>query len=130
MSLTSICRQTLRRGLLVAVSLTAFSAVAPAFAADVTFTMKNQHPNAVEVELYSQDRKHVWPGNGEVYYLDDGESKSMSLSCNEGENICYGAWVSGDKGTYWGTGPGNADTCTDCCYTCTGGETEEIDLVQ
>ncbi|MCF3640762.1 hypothetical protein LXM94_12370 [Rhizobium sp. TRM95111] len=103
---------------------------AGAQASDVTFVMRNNHPNAVEVELYSQDRDHVWPGNGEIYYLDDGEAKEMSLACEEGEKICYGAWVSGDKGTYWGTGPNNADACDDCCYTCTGGNTETIDLVE
>jgi hypothetical protein len=99
-----------------------------ASAADVTFVMKNNHPNAVEVELYSQDRDHVWPGNGQVYVLDDGEAKTMALACNDGEKICYGAWISGDKSTYWGVGPGNSETCTDCCYTCTGGNTEEINL--
>ena len=106
-----------------------FSASA-ASAADVTFVMKNNHPNAVEVELYSQDRNHVWPGNGEIYLLDDGETKTMALSCQNGEKICYGAWISGDKSTYWGTGPDNGETCTDCCYTCTGGNTEEIDLTE
>ncbi|MBW8283504.1 MAG: hypothetical protein K0M55_07875 [Rhizobium sp.] len=108
---------------------TVAASVLPAAAADVTFMMRNSHPNAVEVELYSQDRNHVWPGGNEVYYLDDGETKEIPLSCSEGEQICYGAWVSGDKGTYWGTGPENAETCEDCCYTCTGGETEEINLV-
>lgn len=100
-----------------------------ALASDVTFVMKNSHPNALEVELYSQDRDHVWPGNNEVYYLDDGETKTMPLSCEEGETICYGAWISGDKGTYWGTGPDNGQECENCCYTCEGGETEEIELV-
>ncbi|MGR6432346.1 hypothetical protein ACU5AY_15660 [Rhizobium sp. PAMB 3174] len=104
--------------------------VAPAFAADVTFVMRNDHPNAVEVELYSQDREHVWPGGGEVYYLDDGETKEIPLSCTEGENICYGAWVAGDQQTYWGVGPDDKDDCDDCCYTCTGGETEEINLTE
>jgi hypothetical protein len=101
-----------------------------AFAADITINMRNNHKNAVEVELYSQDREHVWPGGNEVYYLDDGEVKEMSLSCNQGETICYGAWISGDKGTYWGTGPENAENCSDCCYTCEGGSTETIDLVE
>lgn len=101
-----------------------------ASAADVTFQIRNNHPNAVEVELYSQDRDHVWPGGGEVYILDDGETKSMPLSCNEGEKICYGAWISGDQSTYWGVGPNNQQTCEDCCYTCTGGNTEVIDLVE
>ncbi|WP_087149276.1 hypothetical protein [Pararhizobium antarcticum] len=101
-----------------------------ATAADVTFQMMNSHPNAVEVELYSQDRNHIWPGNNQVYYLDDGETKQIPLSCDEGEKICYGAWVSGDKATYWGTGPENAETCDDCCYTCEGGSTEEINLTE
>jgi hypothetical protein len=98
-------------------------------AGDVSFIMKNGHPNAVEVELYSQARDHVWPGGDEVYLLDDGESKEISLSCEEGESICYGAWISGDETTYWGTGPNNAQKCDNCCYTCTGGETEEINLI-
>jgi hypothetical protein len=105
-------------------------ATASASAADVTFMMRNNHPNAVEVELYSQDRDHVWPGNGEIYSLDDGETKQMPLSCEEGERICYGAWVAGDRDTYWGVGPGNTQACDDCCYTCTGGNTETIDLVE
>jgi hypothetical protein len=104
--------------------------VQSALAAEVTFMMRNNHPNALEVELYSQDRNHVWPGGGEVYVLDDGETKSMALSCNQGESICYGAWIKGDQETYWGVGPNNAQTCTDCCYTCTGGATETIDLVE
>jgi hypothetical protein len=103
---------------------------APANAGDVTFVMRNSHPYAVELELYSQDRNHLWPGNNQVYYLDDGETKQVPLSCMEGETICYGAWVSGDQGTYWGVGPNNAESCDDCCYVCEGGETEEIDLVE
>lgn len=106
----------------------ALFSVSAASAAEVTFVMKNNHPNAVEVELYSQDRDHVWPGNGEVYILDDGEAKTMALSCQDGEKICYGAWISGDKSTYWGVGPGQTQACDDCCYTCSGGNTEEINL--
>ncbi|MCC8931783.1 hypothetical protein MKJ03_01300 (plasmid) [Rhizobium sp. SSM4.3] len=102
----------------------------PALAADVTFVMRNDHPNAVELELYSQDRNHIWPGDNQVYYLDDGETKQIPLSCEEGESICYGAWISGDKQTYWGVGPENAETCEDCCYTCSSGETEQINLTE
>lgn len=115
---------------IAALVLLAFSTASATHAAEVTFEMRNSHPNAVEVELYSQDRDHVWPGNNQVYLLDDGETKNIPLSCDEGEKICYGAWVSGDKETYWGTGPDNAETCDDCCYTCQGGSTEEIDLTE
>lgn len=121
---------TARRAALAALVLAAGLAAPAAFAADVTFMMRNSHEFAVEVELYSQDRDHVWPGNNQVYYLDDGETKAMPLACEEGETICYGAWVSGDQGTYWGVGPGNADGCESCCYTCEGGMTEEIELLE
>ncbi len=119
------------RGLAAAALAMAAVIAAPSvsLASDVTFVMRNSHPNALEVELYSQDRDHVWPGGNQVYYLDDGETKTMPLACEEGETICYGAWISGDRGTYWGVGPDNSENCDNCCYTCTGGETEEIDLV-
>ncbi|MBW6423498.1 hypothetical protein KX729_18735 [Rhizobium sp. XQZ8] len=120
----------IRRAAGLALAIALCGSAVPALAADVSFIMKNDHPNAVEVELYSQDRKHIWPGGNEVYYLDDGESKQIHLSCQQGEKICYGAWVSGDKQTYWGTGPNNKQACEDCCYTCEGGETEEINLVE
>ncbi|MBO6900646.1 MAG: hypothetical protein JJ864_04800 [Rhizobiaceae bacterium] len=108
----------------------ALAATTAASAGDVTFLMNNHHEFAVEVELYSQDRNHVWPGNGQVFYLDDGETRAMPLSCEEGETICYGAWVSGDPGTYWGVGPGDVDGCDNCCYVCQGGMTEEINLIE
>ena len=111
----------------VTLGVTAF--VAPALADDVTFIMQNDHPNAVELELYSQDREHVWPGDGQVYYLDDGETKQIPLACEAGETICYGAWIAGDQSSYWGVGPGNVQDCERCCYTCEGGQTEQITLV-
>jgi hypothetical protein len=128
--LTFISLPAMRRAALVVLTATICSTAGHALSADVSFVMRNEHPNAVEVELYSQDRKHVWPGGNQVYYLDDGESKQIHLSCKQGENICYGAWVSGDKQTYWGTGPNNKESCEDCCYVCEGGETEEINLVE
>ena len=56
-------------------SLAGFSV--PASADDVTFVMNNGHPNAVRVELYSQDRNQVWPGGNQTYYLDDSETKEI-----------------------------------------------------
>ncbi|MER9367196.1 hypothetical protein NKI66_14495 [Mesorhizobium sp. M0518] len=116
------------RRMLAALSFVMLVASA-AQADDVTFAIKNSHPNAMRVELYSQDRDYVWPGEDKDYFLDDGETKQLPISCNAGESICYGAWVDGDEGTYWGVGPGNTEKCEDCCYTCNGGETEEIELV-
>ena len=119
---------TITRRIVAALSLSALLAPS-AYAADITFAVKNSHPNAMRLELYSQDRDYVWPGDDKDFYLDDGETKQIPISCNEGESICYGAWVDGDEETYWGVGPNNKEKCEDCCYTCEGGETEEIDLV-
>lgn len=120
-----------RRALLaLALLLPSFFAVSAASAEQMTFMMRNGHPNAVRVELYSDDRNHVWPGKGQDYYLDDGETQSVRITCRQGEKICYGAWVDGDEDTYWGVGKGNEERCSDCCYTCNGGETEEIELTE
>lgn len=128
MSIISVARRAATHALLSGFAL--LIGAQAASAGEVTFVMRNSHAYAVELELYSQDRNHVWPGNNQVYFLDDGETKQVPLSCREGETICYGAWVSGDKGTYWGVGPDDSETCEDCCYICTGGETEEIELVE
>ena len=113
-----------------ALALAALAGLAsPALADEVTFVMNNHHPNAVEVQLYSQERDYVWPSNDEVYLLDDGETKTMPIECEAGERICYGAWISGDQSTYWGVGPGKTQDCDNCCYTCQGGNTEQINLV-
>ena len=128
MILLSSARRVAARAILSATLIAALGAPL-AVAGDVTFVIQNSHPYAVELELYSQDRDHVWPGDNQVYYLDDGEAKTLPLSCDQGETICYGAWISGDKGTYWGAGPDGKEACEDCCYTCEGGETEEIELV-
>lgn len=90
----------------------------PAWADDMAFFMKNLLPRAVAIELYSQDRQTVWPGRDKVYRLNEGEQKSVTVSCNTGETICYGAWLNGDARTYFGVGPDNAHTCKKCCAVC------------
>lgn len=114
---------------LVAVGLFA-APVAPVAAETMNFVMNNGHPYRVQVELYSQDRNHVWPGDNKAYVLDDDATKNIPINCRAGEQICYGAWVDGDTETYWGVGPNDQDTCEDCCFVCESGETEEIYLVE
>ncbi|MCC0056712.1 MAG: hypothetical protein H6883_11305 [Rhodobiaceae bacterium] len=95
-----------------------------ASAETLTWHFRNDHPNTVSLELYSEDRDHVWPGGNEVYILDDGNEITISIECNSGESICYGAWVRNRSSTYWGVGYDGEQSCDDCCYTCDGGETE------
>ncbi len=115
------------RATLVAV-LALAALAAPASAEKMSFYMKNQTPRAVVVELYAQDRDHVWPGGGQVYFLETGERKSVPIECTPGERICWGAWRYGNDRWSWGTGPDNARTCEDCCSLCVPSGTETIDL--
>jgi hypothetical protein len=109
----------------VAAALTGIAGAASA--ETLTFQLSNDY-GAVDMEFYSQDRNHVWPGNGQVYPLLEGR-QHITLSCQYDENICYGAWVSGDKdGIYWGVGPGQCGSCTNCCYHCTGGSPQVISI--
>ncbi len=87
----------------------------------VTFNISSTHPNIVELQFFSQDRNHVWPQPNRVYIIDDWDTHRYHLSCSYGENICYGAWVSGGgDGTYWGVGQNNSQRCSNCCLVCDG----------
>lgn len=98
-------------------------------AGSLTFEMRSSHPNVVSLEFYSTTRSGlVWPGNGEVYLLEDSDVHNFKLSCRNGEQICYGAWVRNQSASYWGVGSGNENRCTSCCYTCSGGRTGVINL--
>jgi hypothetical protein len=109
-----------------AACLIAVLAPAAAQADEMAFFMKNQYRRAVAVELSSRDRDQVWPGGDQVYLLEKGEAKSVPISCNAGENICYGAWVAGDDRTAWGVGPDRDKPCNDCCFICAEKTTAQI----
>lgn len=99
-------------------------------AADMAFFVKNKRTEAVAVELFSHDRDTVWPGNDKVFLIDPRSRKSIPISCNAGERICYGAWVNGDDSISAGVGPDNDQPCDTCCFTCVEHSTETIDLVE
>lgn len=97
-------------------------------AQSLEWRFKSEHPNVVSVELYSQDRSHIWPGGDEVYTLNDYSTRSINLSCRRGETICYGAWVRNTASSTWGAGRGGKGACRSCCFTCEGGRTPVLVL--
>jgi hypothetical protein len=111
-----------RLGSLV-VAATLLGAVGPVGADNLKWTIRSDYPHIVSLEFYSQDYSRAWPGDGQVYILDDYEAREYNLSCETGETICYGAWVRGDSNKYWGVGLDNSQSCNDCCYTCGYGDT-------
>ncbi|HTV70001.1 MAG TPA: hypothetical protein VMF90_15830 [Rhizobiaceae bacterium] len=94
----------------------------------MSFLMKNAHPRAIVVELHSRTREHRWPGGDKVYLLEPDERKSVPITCEGGEQICYAAWVNGNDGVFWGVGPDNNRTCDDCCTLCADKATTEFTI--
>ena len=90
-------------------------------AADMTWPMENQAPFEVELQFYGRDRNVVWPGGERVWYIRPHQLIRPTLSCNNGEYICYGAWRTGDSRTSWGVGRGGTLGCDTCCFNCVDG---------
>ncbi|WP_420412238.1 hypothetical protein [Roseibium sp.] len=113
----------------VLAALTFCVQTSPSSASSLLWQVKSNHPNILEIEFYSDTRRgHSWPGNNEIYLLDDYSTKTVNISCHHGELICYGAWVRNRTGIYWGIGFKYSQSCSDCCYTCNGGHTKLIIL--
>jgi hypothetical protein len=115
--------------LAAAVLALAAPAIAPAFAADMNFYMKNQQDRGVAVVLFGQDRDVEWPGGDKAYFLDGREKKSVPVTCEAGERICYGAWINGDDTRFFGVGPDNDQPpCEYCCVICVAKSTKVISI--
>jgi hypothetical protein len=97
-------------------------------ASDVVVTIHNDHPMSVNVELYSASRQTAWPGNGETWTLADKVAKEFPISCEQGETICYGAWISDNREVFWGIGPDRDQPCDNCCFTCESDGANNINL--
>jgi hypothetical protein len=113
-------------GALTAICMFVMTGVASA--GSLTWHFRSEYNGTISLEFYGQDRDYVWPGNNEVYVIDDGKVHNYTLSCRTGEKICYGAWVRNHSESYWGSGYDGEQACDSCCYTCNGGETKTMVL--
>jgi hypothetical protein len=95
----------------------------------LTWLIRSNFPYSVDVAFYSSTRRGLsWPGNNQVWTITNSDTQNYKLTCLAGERICYGAWPRGDPSRYWGVGSGGQQGCSNCCYTCNGGETNTIQL--
>lgn len=98
-----------------------------AAAQTLTFTFDNEYSETIAIELYSQDRDHVWPG-GEVLLIDPSEGEgSYTAACRPNELICFGAWTI-NQDRQWGVGIDQSMSCPDCCYRCNDITTDILEL--
>ena len=91
-------------------------------AADMGWPMINSTPYKIVFKFFSRSRNAVWPGAGQVWYVWPGQKYTPVLRCQDGEYICYGAWVEGRPDINWGVGPSGNLGCPSCCYTCQFGK--------
>jgi hypothetical protein len=70
---------------IVALVLASVMAVQTASADSLKWTIRSDYPHIVSLEFYSQDYNRAWPGDGQVYIVDDYDTREYSLSCESGE---------------------------------------------
>lgn len=111
------------RGALLAlgVALALVSPTTSVQAQEITFEITNDYGRDIQIEFYSQNRRHAWPGGNKAYNINRGDTQSYRLACQRGEKICYGGWVKGDSRTYWGVGLNGKYSCDACCQICGDG---------
>jgi hypothetical protein len=103
----------------------------PAFAdGGTTFYLRNQTNRVMVLELHGRESGRAWPGSNQVYMLEPGEKKSVLIDCEQGENICWGAWVNGNDRISFGVGPDDNRECRSCCSICVAKTTTTIDMPQ
>lgn len=115
---------------ILAAGLAAGAFAGQAASADsLSWTFDNATEVNLSLEFYSRDRDRVWPGEDQVFIIGPSDgARTYELDCNQGETICYGAWVRGDAETSWGSGFNGQRTCGDCCAICGGGVAEPVEL--
>ncbi len=117
MSIEFLSRKTSRR------ILVAFLALAPwlgqtAFAETMSFYFENAAAYSMQVQLNDTTGNRFYPGFGSAWNLNKRGQQSVSITCFEGHQICYGAWNKGNRQSYWGAGYNNERSCSKCCWTC------------
>jgi len=122
---------------LLALLIAAFATSAGA--ADFTFQFVNDTQRPLSLKLFSKGESHrQWPARTKSYTVrPDAAVQELKIDCDEGEQICWGAWVgvAAASGTIGGShqrgggggkqvagaGERGLEACTDCCHVCKGG---------
>jgi hypothetical protein len=84
----------------------------------LTWEFQNDYQYTIDLKFFERSRNLVWPGRNQVYVLNDRAVRSITLSCNSGDYICYGGSESGNPKIYWGVGIDGKQGCDRCCYYC------------
>ena len=117
--------------------LLSFAAV-PASAAEFTFQFQNETQRTLALKLFSRGESlRQWPSKTRTYAVKpDSDVQALKIECDEGEQICWGAWTGGQaSGTIGGShqregrssksvagaGDRGIEACANCCHVCKDG---------
>ena len=111
----------------------------PAAAADFTFQFINDSDRPLALKLFSRaDTHREWPSKTKTYNVrPDAAVQELKIDCDEGERICWGAWMAVQNVTGMVGSSGRRDTrttkyvagagergmreCRSCCSVCKDG---------
>ena len=106
-------------------------------AAELTFQLINDTERAMNMKLFSRGESlQQWPSKTKAYSMRPGNDvQQVKITCEEGEQICWGAWMStqtvsgeitgasGQRSTvnnsvHLGVGDRGQRSCESCCQVC------------
>ncbi len=108
-------------------------------AAELTFQLVNDTDRALSLKLFSRgESSRQWPAKTKAYSVrPDTAVQQLKIKCDEGEPICWGAWVTVQSVTGGLSSSGQRDTrtstyqigvgergmidCPTCCHVCKDG---------
>jgi hypothetical protein len=90
---------------------------AEAQAATMRLCFVNNSSYIAYIRAFSFSRGVYWPAGGS-WVLNDRTPRCSTISCNAGEQVCFG----GSNNGSWGVGIDGDQGCQGCCGTCDGGE--------
>lgn len=85
---------------------------------EATFKLTNEAPFNVMVKVFAKARNWQWPSHHTHWDLNDSARHEFRISCQDGEQVCYGGAYAANDATYWGVGFKGDKGCADCCLTC------------
>jgi hypothetical protein len=99
----------------------------PAQNETITFNITDGCNNGISIDykFYDETNNLVWPSATSYYYTSAlNATYTSNLTCINGANVCYGARTTVNGTTiYWGVDLDNSKSCTNCCISCTNGNT-------
>jgi hypothetical protein len=111
----------------------------PVAAAEMSFQVINDTDRPLNMKIFSRgESRQQWPSKTRAYSIrPDAAVQQITITCEEGEQVCWGAWLtvqvesgevnnSGRRSTSTtqrraGAGENGQRSCSHCCHVCKDG---------